>query len=94
MPDTGKDSNLEDVLLRLAATHIRWGFGLMYGWIRNQGYTWNHKQVYRVYKRLELNLGPPEQPRSGTGHLMFSAIRTVETVGPSIDANEREADPR
>ena len=56
VPDTGKDSNLEDVLLRLAATHIRWGFGLMYGWIRNQGYTWNHKRVYRVYKRLKLNL--------------------------------------
>jgi apolipoprotein D and lipocalin family protein len=36
-------------------------------------------------------LGPPEQPRSGAGHLMASATRTVEIAGPSIDANELQS---
>jgi hypothetical protein len=36
-------------------------------------------------------LGPPEQPRSGAGHLMASATRTVEIAGPSIDAIELQS---
>ena len=50
------DDKLIDVLTRLAASHPRWGFGLMFGWLRNQGCHWNHKRVYRVYCELALNL--------------------------------------
>ena len=28
----------------------------MYSQIRKQGYAWNHKRVYRVYRELKLNL--------------------------------------
>ncbi len=28
----------------------------MFSWMRTHGYVWNHKQVYRVYKELALNL--------------------------------------
>lgn len=46
-----------DWLLRLATTHKRWGFGLCFLYLRNvQGYCWNHKLVYRIYRELELNL--------------------------------------
>jgi putative transposase len=45
-----------DVLTRLAESKPRWGFGLMFDWIRHKQYLWNHKRVYRVYKELELNL--------------------------------------
>ena len=33
------------------------GFGLCYLYLRNvQGFGWNHKRVYRIYRTLELNL--------------------------------------
>jgi putative transposase len=46
-----------DWLLRLTATHKRWGFGLCFLYLRNvKGFPWNHKRVYRIYRELELNL--------------------------------------
>lgn len=50
------DDEIVEVLTRLAESKPRWGFGLMFAWLRHQGKTWNHKRVYRVYKELELNL--------------------------------------
>jgi putative transposase len=53
------DDEIVDVLTRLAASRPRWGFGLMFSWIRMHDHPrnrWNHKRVYRVYKELELNL--------------------------------------
>ena len=42
--------------MRLSDSHKRWGFGLMFRWLRRQGYTWNHKRVYKIYCELSLNL--------------------------------------
>ena len=53
------DDEVIDVLTRLAESKPRWGFGLMFDWIRHQDdpeMNWNHKRVYRVYRELELNL--------------------------------------
>ncbi len=48
---------IADWLLRLTITHKRWVFGLCYYYLRNtQGYGWNHKGIYRIYRELELNL--------------------------------------
>ena len=48
---------IADWLLRLTATHKRWGFGLCFMYLRNvKGFKWNHKRVYRIYRELELNL--------------------------------------
>jgi len=48
---------IADWLLRLTQTHKRWGFGLCFLYLRNvQGFGWNHKRVYRIYRQLELNL--------------------------------------
>lgn len=48
---------IADWLLRLTTTHKRWGFGLCFLYLRNvQGFGWNHKRVYRIYRELELNL--------------------------------------
>ena len=55
-PKRGKDTEVEDVLLRLAKTYRAWGFDLMFEWIRKEGYPWSHKRVYRVYCNLKLNL--------------------------------------
>ena len=45
-----------DVLNQIVAKHGRWGFGLCFSWMRNNGYLWNHKRVWRVYKDMRLNL--------------------------------------
>ena len=51
-----KDDELQNLLADLGERHKRWGFGLMFGWLKRQGYAWNHKKVYRVYCELGLNL--------------------------------------
>lgn len=48
---------IADWLLRLTTLHRRWGFGLCFMYLRNvKGFKWNHKRVYRIYRKLELNL--------------------------------------
>lgn len=52
-----ENAEVADWLLRLTQAHRRWGFGLCFMYLRNvQGYRWNHKRVYRIYRELELNL--------------------------------------
>lgn len=50
------DSVLENVLRALAERHTRWGVWMMASHLREKGYSWNHKRVYRVYKALGLHL--------------------------------------
>jgi len=47
---------ITQLLLKLANKHKRWGFGLMFSWLKNNGYRYNHKRVYRIYCELKLNL--------------------------------------
>ena len=51
-----EQKDISEVLIRLAESHKRWGFGLMFRWLRKNGYHWNHKRVYRIYCELALNL--------------------------------------
>ena len=50
------DAPVIDVLNQVVAKHGRWGFRLCFDWMRNQGYPWNHKRVWRIYKEMGLNL--------------------------------------
>jgi len=50
------DREISELLIRLADSHKRWGFGLMFRWLKRNGYQWNHKRVYRIYCELALNL--------------------------------------
>ncbi|MDM1524096.1 transposase [Empedobacter sp. 225-1] len=43
-------------MIALSNEHQTWGFWMMYYRLRNLGFTWNHKRVYRVYKMMRLNL--------------------------------------
>ena len=54
---TDENAQIADWLLKLTSNWITWGFGLCFLYLRNvQGFKWNHKRVYRIYKELELNL--------------------------------------
>lgn len=54
---SGENMLVADWLLRLSQANKRWGFGLCFLYLRNvQGYSWNHKRVYRIYRELTLNL--------------------------------------
>ncbi len=45
-----------EILNQVVVKYGRWGFGLYFDWMRNQGYPWNHKGVWRIYKEMGLNL--------------------------------------
>jgi putative transposase len=67
-PKRPDDSELEDVLMRLVERWPRWGFGKMCTWMRKQGYTWNHKRIYRVYCQLGLNMRIKPKKRLPSRH--------------------------
>ena len=50
------DGPLVQELLHLAGRKPRWGFGKMADYLKNQGHSWNHKRIRRVYCQLRLNL--------------------------------------
>ena len=45
-----------DSLNAIVAKHGRWGFSLCFDRLRNQGYAWNRKRVWRVYTDMKLNM--------------------------------------
>jgi putative transposase len=51
-----QDDLIREELLLLAHQHQRWGFWMMHHRLRNLGFSWNHKRVYRIYKSMKLNL--------------------------------------
>lgn len=50
------DTEIITQLSSLSDDHTRWGFWMMFHRLRNLGYRWNHKRVYRVYTQMRLNL--------------------------------------
>jgi len=50
------EQELTKELLAVAGRKPRWGFGKMADYLRNQGFGWNRKRIYRVYCELRLNL--------------------------------------
>ena len=48
---------IADWLIRLTTALRNWGFGLYFLYLRNtKDFKWNHKRVYRIYRKVELNL--------------------------------------
>ena len=47
---------METELLQKAESNSKEGFWMCYHRLRNEGYPWNHKRVYRIYCLLGLNL--------------------------------------
>jgi putative transposase len=54
---SSENAEIADWLIRLTHNQRAWGFGLCFLYLRNvQGFGWNHKRVYRIYRDLALNL--------------------------------------
>jgi len=50
------DGLIVQELQQLADRQPRWGCGKMSDYLRNQGHSWNHKRIRRVYRALALHL--------------------------------------
>ncbi len=55
-PDTTRGQPVIKALQRLAEDYPAYGFQMMFDKLKQDGYSWNHKRVYRIYKALKLNL--------------------------------------
>ncbi|MBK6930476.1 MAG: transposase [Saprospirales bacterium] len=52
------------MLHTLTGQYIAWGFWMIFHYLRNEGFVWNHKRVYRVWKEEKLNLRKvPKRPK-------------------------------
>jgi len=54
-----RDKEIIEMLHRVTKRFIAWGFWLVFYYLRCNGYTWNHKRVYRVWKQEQLHLRLP-----------------------------------
>ena len=50
------DEPIAEELQELAHRQPHWGCGKMTDYLRNQGHSWNHKRIRRVYRALALHL--------------------------------------
>lgn len=50
------DAPLQEALTLLTDKHVDIGFWQSYHRLRNKGFAWNHKKVYRVYTDMKLNI--------------------------------------
>lgn len=52
-----ENEQIANWLIRLTDSNHIWGFWLCYLYLHNvKIYPWNHKHIYRIYRKLELNL--------------------------------------
>lgn len=71
------DSEVIEVLLKLAHELPDFGFSKLFDRIRRRGYGWNHKRVYRVYRMLKLNKRRRGKKRLPTRHPAPLAVSPV-----------------
>lgn len=58
------DDELRALLHQVTKRFVAWGFWKVFHYLRLQGYTFNHKRVYRVWKEEGLHLKlPPQRKR-------------------------------
>ena len=58
-----EDDKIREELFLLANQHQTWGFWTMHHRLRNLGFGWNRKRVYRIYKSMKLNLRSKRKKR-------------------------------
>jgi putative transposase len=71
-----KDRPVMDALNQVVGKHGRWGFGLCFAYLRNQGHTWNRKRVWWIYKQMGLNL--PRGTKKGLPRIIKEPLITPQ----------------
>lgn len=61
----------------IAHTRIRYGFGRIFVLLRREGFTDNHKRVYRIYKACGLNLRTKRPRRSRSAAHRLGRLQTT-----------------
>lgn len=79
------DREIRVELHSLAERKPRWGFKKMYDYLKNQGFYWNHKKVYRVYCEMELNLRKKPKKRLPIREPKPLVVPAVANVSWSLD---------
>jgi len=51
-----KDLEIVDQLKKVSSKYIARGFWMIFHYLRNQGFSWNHKKVYRIWRSQGLHL--------------------------------------
>jgi putative transposase len=54
-----EDNRIAEQLRVVTQQFVAWGFWLVFYYLRNQEFVWNHKRVYRVWKQEGLHLRRP-----------------------------------
>ncbi len=67
-PAIAKDEELIKELLTITERYPRYGFRKVYIKLRQAGFSWNHKRVYRVYCELRLNMKRKGKRRLAARH--------------------------
>jgi putative transposase len=75
---------LIEALNHTVEKHPRWGFWKCYDYLRLKGCRWNHKRVWRVYRKLRLNL-PRRAKRRIQGKRVPLEIRAEVNRSWSLD---------
>jgi len=55
-PAQDRDESVILELMKMAERYPRYGFRKLFVKLRQSGFGWNHKQVYRIYCSLQLNI--------------------------------------
>lgn len=67
-----------------------WGFGPCFLYLRNiQGFTWNHKCIYRIYKELSLRIKLKkrlvrEKPEKLTVPTTMNEVRAIDFIHDTL----------
>ena len=70
----GRDEALRERIKQLAKEHYRWGYRLLFNYIRRLGETLNHKKFLRIYRQEHLQIGK----RSRRKERRFDRVRSEQ----------------
>jgi putative transposase len=79
------DEEIIELLTEIAERKPRWGFKKMNSYLKNQGYAWNHKKVYRVYCEMNLNLRNKPKKRLPIRESKPLVVPAVANISWSLD---------
>ncbi len=72
------DQALSDLLRAVTDRFVAWGFWKVFHYLRLNGYSYNHKRVYRVWKEAKLHLRLP--PKRARIYREYQALLAPEAV--------------